>query len=189
MSPGFDSSLWVCWMLCFSSRCPHAVFCAPPGCGAACPENTHKIRNDFSSGFPDHLFQVIPDLTGPDRLKKGQITKDQCSVYKKCTVNNSIRMRIRDPELFWPLNPGSGIRDGEKNLDPGFRMNIADHFSESLETVLGLKILKVFDADPGSGSCWPWIRDGKIRIRDKHPRSSTLVNKCVAVVKDESDHS
>jgi hypothetical protein len=29
-------------------------------------------------------------------------------------------------------------------------MNIPDYFSESLETVLGLKILKFFDADPES---------------------------------------
>jgi hypothetical protein len=29
-------------------------------------------------------------------------------------------------------------------------MNIPDHISESLETILGLKILKFFDADPGS---------------------------------------
>jgi hypothetical protein len=28
-------------------------------------------------------------------------------------------------------------------------MNIPDHFSQSLETVLVLKILKFFDADPG----------------------------------------
>jgi hypothetical protein len=31
-------------------------------------------------------------------------------------------------------------------------MNIPDPFSESLETVLGQKILKFFDADPGPGS-------------------------------------
>jgi hypothetical protein len=42
-----------------------------------------------------------------------------------------------------------GIRDGEKNPDPGSGMNIPDHFSESLGTVLGLRILKIFDADPG----------------------------------------
>ncbi len=38
-------------------------------------------------------------------------------------------------------------------LTPGSGMNIADHFSKSLETFLGLKILKFFDADadPGSG--------------------------------------
>jgi hypothetical protein len=30
-------------------------------------------------------------------------------------------------------------------------MNILDHISESLETMFGLKILKLFDADPGSG--------------------------------------
>jgi hypothetical protein len=33
----------------------------------------------------------------------------------------------------------------EKNPDPGSGMNISDHFSESLETVLGQII---FDADP-----------------------------------------
>jgi hypothetical protein len=31
---------------------------------------------------------------------------------------------------------------------------------------LGLKILKFFDADTDRGSFGPWIRDGKIRIRD-----------------------
>jgi hypothetical protein len=36
---------------------------------------------------------------------------------------------------------GSGIRD-----------DIPDHISESLETILGLKVLKFFDADPDSGS-------------------------------------
>ncbi len=39
------------------------------------------------------------------------------------------------------------IRDGKKCglINP-------DYFFESLETVLGFKILKFFDADPGSGS-------------------------------------
>jgi hypothetical protein len=30
-------------------------------------------------------------------------------------------------------------------------MNIPDHMSESLETIFGLKLLKFFDADLGSG--------------------------------------
>jgi hypothetical protein len=30
-------------------------------------------------------------------------------------------------------------------------MNNTDHISESLETIFWVKILKVFDADPGSG--------------------------------------
>jgi hypothetical protein len=30
-------------------------------------------------------------------------------------------------------------------------MNIPEKFSESLETVIRVKILKLFDADPGSG--------------------------------------
>jgi hypothetical protein len=36
----------------------------------------------------------------------------------------------------------------EKNPDPGSGMNIPDHFSESLETDLELKILIFFNADP-----------------------------------------
>jgi hypothetical protein len=60
-------------------------------------------------------------------------------------------------------------------------MNILDHISESLETIFSVKKLKFFDADAdpnlgygnlldsGSG-----IRDGKIRIKDKHPGSATL---------------
>jgi hypothetical protein len=40
-------------------------------------------------------------------------------------------------------NPGSG--DG---------MNNPDHIFESLKTIFGVKILQIFDADPG-------IRDGK----------------------------
>jgi hypothetical protein len=49
----------------------------------------------------------------------------------------------------------------------GSGMNNLDHISESLETVFWVKILKFFDADPGSGM-------ENIRIRDKHPGSATL---------------
>jgi hypothetical protein len=38
-------------------------------------------------------------------------------------------------------------------------MNIPDLVFENLVSVFGFKILKFFDADPGS--CQPWIRDGK----------------------------
>jgi hypothetical protein len=31
-------------------------------------------------------------------------------------------------------------------------MNIPDHISESLETIIWVKILKFFDVDPGSGN-------------------------------------
>jgi hypothetical protein len=37
-----------------------------------------------------------------------------------------------------------------KNPDPGSRMNNPDHISQSLETIFWVKILKFFDADPGS---------------------------------------
>jgi hypothetical protein len=47
-------------------------------------------------------------------------------------------------------------------------MNNADNISERLETFLWFKILKFFDADPGSRleKLVSWIRDGKIRIWD-----------------------
>jgi hypothetical protein len=48
------------------------------------------------------------------------------------------------------LNPGSGIWDGKKSRSVSGK-NIPDHISESLEPIVGLKILKSFDTDPGYG--------------------------------------
>jgi hypothetical protein len=75
-----------------------------------------------------------------------------------------LRIRIQGPGAF--LTPGSGIREGQKS-ESGSGMNNPDHISESLETIFWAKILKFFDADPGSGM-------EKIRIQVKHPRSATL---------------
>jgi hypothetical protein len=61
--------------------------------------------------------------------------------------------------------PGSRIRDEQ----PG------SYFPE----LFGVKILKFYDADPGSG-----IRDGKSRIRDKHPGSATLLSGESVLVKN-----
>jgi hypothetical protein len=61
------------------------------------------------------------------------------------------------------MDKKSGSRSG---------MNNPDHISESLETIFWVKILKFFEADPG----WK-----KIRIRDKHPGSATLVNMCTCL--------
>ncbi len=73
-----------------------------------------------------------------------------------------------DPGSGTFLTPGSGIQDGEKIRIRDEYHGILDHFSESLETVFGLKIVKFFDADPdllnpGSG------------IRYKHPGPATLL--------------
>ncbi len=79
-----------------------------------------------------------------------------------------------DPGSGAFLTPGSGIRDGKKT-----RIRIPDHISESLETIFCVKILKFFDADPGSGTekiriRYPgWKKFGS-GIRDKHPGSATL---------------
>ncbi len=78
------------------------------------------------------------------------------------TIKTVLRIRIRDPVLFWP--PGSGI--GKKS-GSGSGMNNPDHNSESLETIFWVK-LQFFDADPVFGiekndfycfvtSLWPFI--------------------------------
>ena len=61
-----------------------------------------------------------------------------------------------DPGSGTFLTPGSGMG---KNPWSGSGLNNPDHISESLETFFWVKILKFFDADPGSGM-------EKIQIRD-----------------------
>jgi hypothetical protein len=76
-------------------------------------------------------------------------------------------IRTRDPVPCGPLDPESGMGKKIRFPDPrwvkksgsGSWMNNPDHISESLETIFWVKILKFFDADPGSGM-------EKIRIRD-----------------------
>ena len=75
-----------------------------------------------------------------------------------------LRIRIRDWVPFWPLDPGSGMGESQ-HPDPGSGMN----------NLVGVKILKFFNEDPGSGMETVRIRDGKSRIRDKNPGSATLV--------------
>jgi hypothetical protein len=59
-------------------------------------------------------------------------------------------------------------------------MNITNHISESLETIIWVKILKFFNADPDSGSGnlfvpEPGMEKFEPGIRDKHPGSATLL--------------
>jgi hypothetical protein len=61
-------------------------------------------------------------------------------------MDKKIRIRIRDPVPFRPLDPG-----WIKNQDPESWINNPDHISESLETIFWVKILKFFDAETGSG--------------------------------------
>jgi hypothetical protein len=61
------------------------------------------------------------------------------------------------------MDPGSGM--GKKS-GSGSGMNNQDHISESLET----------SRDPGWKKFGSGNRDEKIRIRDKHPGSATLVS-------------
>jgi hypothetical protein len=53
-------------------------------------------------------------------------------------------------------------------------MNTADHISESLETIFGVKILKFFDADLRDGrNSDPGCPKFGSGFRDKHPGSAT----------------
>jgi hypothetical protein len=58
-------------------------------------------------------------------------------------------------------------------------MNIPDHISESLKTIFGLKIRKLFyaDPDPGTGiflTLVPGSEMEKVWVRDIYPGSVTL---------------
>jgi hypothetical protein len=51
-----------------------------------------------------------------------------------------------------------------KKSRSGSGMNIPDHVSESLDTIVWVKILKYFDTDPGSGNLFApvsGVRGGK----------------------------
>ncbi len=80
-------------------------------------------------------------------------------------------------------DPGSGMGESQ-HPDPGSGMNNPDHIFLTLRNhffaFFGVKILKFFDEDPGSGMETVRIRDpGWIKvgsgIRDKHPGSATLL--------------
>jgi hypothetical protein len=113
----------------------------------------HYLGNVIVNGPSTPLVTDIP----PAKIKVLFLFSSK----KKC-VNSVLRIRIRDPMPF-----GSG----EKNHypDPGC---ITRNILLSLETIFWVKILKFFDAHPGSGM-------EKIRMRNKHPGSATLV-KCTA---------
>jgi hypothetical protein len=75
----------------------------------------------------------------------------------------------RDPGWVKSQDPDPGI--------PGSGINNLYRIFESLETIFWVKILKFFYSDPG----WKKFGSGMetIRIRDKHPRSATLVGTIV----------
>jgi hypothetical protein len=78
------------------------------------------------------------------------------------------------------LTPGSGIRDGRKSASgSGIRDEQPGSYFLELRTIFLLFFgLKYFNSlsirDPGWRQFGSEIRDGKSRIRDKHPGSATL---------------
>jgi hypothetical protein len=86
------------------------------------------------------------EWSNPWRFGERARLQQQANVYKiyiqnqTCTVLQKV-LRIREPGWV-------------KNQD-------TDHISESLNNIFWFKILKFFDADPGSGMEKIRIRDGK----------------------------
>jgi hypothetical protein len=91
-------------------------------------------------------------------------------ITKQCCGSGSGTQDQGSGAFLTPI-PGSGMEKVQSQgiRDPGWRSRIL------LVSFFGLKILKLFDADPDPGSCQPWIRDEKNWIRDKHPGSATLL--------------
>jgi|688.fasta_scaffold1380369_1 hypothetical protein len=90
---------------------------------------------------------------------------------KKIVLSPLLQILIRNPVPFYPWiwDPGWAKKSGS-----GSGINNADHISESLETLVGLKYLnslvRIRDqkiSDLGSGM-------EKFKIQDKHPGSATL---------------
>ncbi len=89
-----------------------------------------------------------------------------CSCGKPAARQAVLRIRIRDPVPFWLLaGSGMGKISGSS----------PDHISESLETLFGVKIIKIFDADPGSVMERIRIWDPGSRMdKNSDPGSATL---------------
>ncbi len=83
------------------------------------------------------------ELRDPSRLLKFLTIGIRTWVKVNSCINRKPvpRAANRDPEWETKLDRDPGT---------GSEMNIPDHFSERLETVFGLQILKFFDADPES---------------------------------------
>jgi hypothetical protein len=119
-------------------------------------------KNSFSMlffallAFPMLFFLRIKRTHSKIRFPGLLVASDYMKVF--CTVCNCMHQCCGSGSgIRCLLTPGSGI---SKKLGSGSGMNNPDHISESLETIFWVKVLKFFDADPGSGT-------EKIRIQDR----------------------
>ncbi len=97
----------------------------------------------FSSTLSPNVFFLLlvlafwwtPSLTQPCAVP---YSRCKSIIWAKYRVSSKpeLRIRIRDPVPFWPLDPGSGMG---KNQDPGSGINIPDpqHCSKQTKQILG----------------------------------------------------
>ncbi len=96
-------------------------------------------------------YSVWSAGSGSNRAK---ITHKSEDIASSEVLDAVLRIWIRDPGLGAFLTPGSKIRDEQ----PGsYFLELRNHFY----ALFGVKILKFFDEDPGSGIETVRIRDGK----------------------------
>ncbi len=130
------------------------------------------------------IFKEMEDNCGLMYLNEATLLNNVRLRYNKvCLFYAVLRIRclfdpwIRDPGLFWPLDPVPfdswfGIRDpGVKYQDPGpgsrSGLNNPEHISERVKPFFWIKKIKFFNADPESFDSGSGIWDGK----NSHPWS------------------
>ncbi len=127
----------------------------------SCTSDAHlpqDVRVEHCGNLTRHSAQQLARVKGACSKKLIAATdkRERLTRIQNYTVYKTVlRIRIRDPVPFWPLDPGSG-------------MNKPWSYFRELRNNFWIKIHKFFDSDPGSGM-------EKIRIRDKYPGSATLL--------------
>ncbi len=156
----------------------------------SCPEKKIillQISREILIGVPGHdsnlsFLRILILIVPRKRWKKNSVADPGSDFFHP--ISRILTVSIPDPSVadpnpgldapFWPLDPGwekVSIRIRDEQL--------GSHFWEHSKIFFGVKLLKSFHEDPGSGMETVRMRDpgwNKVGsgIRDKHPESATL---------------
>ncbi len=157
----WSASVWSGW---------GGVSCCSRGAGAPPPPSSGPQAPSSPSPPASPCGKIVHNHTANTWNARRQ------KIKKQCFGSGS---GIRDPVPFWPLDPGWVE---SQHPDPGSRIQDeqpGSYFLELRNHFFGVKILKFFDADPGSGMETVRIRDPGWKkvgsgIRDVYPGSAAL---------------
>jgi hypothetical protein len=107
------------------------------------PKLSESVKASLSR--PDHCLEILPTSWLSSgvityRIPKGQHYKGHRG-YEGLPKPNKVITSVADSAFGAFLTPWSGGGMGKKSRS-GSEMNILDHFSESLETIFWVKLLK-----------------------------------------------